>query len=195
MSVCLSGRLLCQAGERVGKCSTHLGIKLMCWDQGPENRKLFLWLKAIIGMGSEWALAAMMAEKPNTCRSRVPGPINTYISIYPVSLPVVISVINNSPKWCVGRGTAENLWIGAVEWEWNETLIIKYKVLVVKCANYNSFSTLALTNTSIKFGVLYIWLSIRGMWCDYKMILDASWISLPLEIYSETWVTSNFSTD
>lgn len=99
MSVCLSGRLLCQAGEGVRNSSTDLGIKLMCWDQGPVPHKLSLWLKAIIRMGSEWTLAQAMAQKPNTCLSPVPGPINTYISIYPMSPPVVISVINNGPRW------------------------------------------------------------------------------------------------
>ncbi|KAM7411333.1 hypothetical protein PAMA_021361 [Pampus argenteus] len=47
----LAGRLLCQAGEGVRNISTDLGIKLMCWDQGPAPRKLSLWLKAIIRMG------------------------------------------------------------------------------------------------------------------------------------------------
>lgn len=99
MSVCLSGRLLCQAGEGVRNSSTDLGIKLMCWDQGPVPRKLSLWLKAIIRMGSEWALAPVMAQKPNTCLSPAPGPINTYISIYATPPLVVISVINNGPRW------------------------------------------------------------------------------------------------
>lgn len=104
VSVFLSGRLLCQAGEGVGNSSTHLGIKLMCWDQGPVHGKLFLWLKAIIGMGREWSPAAVMAEKPNTCRRPVPGQINTYISIYPLCTSVVIRLINNGPRWCVGYG-------------------------------------------------------------------------------------------
>lgn len=97
--VCLAVWLLCQAREGVRNSSTDLGIKLMCWDQGPAPRKLSLWLKAIIRMGGGWALAPAMAQKPNTCQSPVPGPINTYISIYPMSPPVVISVINNGPRW------------------------------------------------------------------------------------------------
>lgn len=116
MGVC--GRLLCQAGEAVRNSSTHLGIKLMCWDQGPAPRKLFLWLQAVIEMGSGWTLASEVAEEPNTCRSLVPGTTDTYISIHPLSL-VVISVISNGSSWwdnglCFLALVAKNQCLGAV---------------------------------------------------------------------------------
>ena len=97
--VCVHGCLsVCQAGDGVRNSSTDLGIKLMCWDQGPAPRKLSLWLRAVMGTGSGRALASAMARESNTCPSPAPGPVNTEISLHPATPLVVIIVINNGRR-------------------------------------------------------------------------------------------------
>ncbi|KAI9515520.1 hypothetical protein NQZ68_025024 [Dissostichus eleginoides] len=64
-----------QAAVGVRNTSTDLSIKLMFWVQGPSPPKLSVWLQAESQTGQR-----AMAHTPNTCRSAVPGTINTYNS-------------------------------------------------------------------------------------------------------------------
>lgn len=125
----------------------------MCWDQGPAPRKLSLWLKAVIRMGSEWALALVMAQKPNTCLSPVPVPINTIFSSIQclLRLWLVWSTMDPGDEIKVpallAKGDIENPWLDALM----DGILIGNAIILSASTWYSLF------NLNLLLFIIYLW--------------------------------------